>query len=179
MAGDVRAGAGLAGLAFLAGCQLILDFPALEEAGPADASTVDGGAPDAQDLCGFLEPNNLLEEAGSILPGTFRAAVCPAGDVDFYQFTLDGAEDLVVEVFFQAGANDLELELLDATSGEVLTVSTGGDGDEKIERSQAQFNRLEEGTYALRIFGRDAEVQNDYDVMWRRGPAAPPADAAP
>ena len=172
MAGTLYAGAGLAGLALLAGCQLVLDFSPRDDGGatPADASgAVDSGASDAVDLCGTLEPNNLLAEALPVEPGTFQAAICPAGDIDFYSFTLDGLQDLAVDVTFVAGPDDLELELLDADTGGLLTISTGVDGNERIERSPVVTGRLPEGTYAVRVFGRDSNVQNDYEVVLTRG----------
>lgn len=172
MAGTLYAGAGLAGLALLAGCQLVLDFSPRDDGGatPADASgAADSGVADAVDLCGTLEPNDLLAEAQAVEPGTFQAAVCPAGDIDFYSFTLDGMQDLAVDVTFVAGPDDLELELLDADTGGLLTISTGVDGNERIERSPTVTGRLPEGTYAVRVFGRDSTVQNDYEVVLTRG----------
>ncbi len=173
MAGALYAGAGLAGLALLAGCQLVLDFSPRDDGGapPADApGAADSGAGDAADLCGVLEPNEALAAALAVEPGTFQAAICPAGDIDFYSFTVDGLQDLAIDVTFVAGPNDLELELLDADTGGVLTVSTGVDGNERIERSKAVSGRLPVGTYAVRVFGRDsATVQNDYEVVLTRG----------
>lgn len=180
MAVGVRAGAAIAGLAFLTGCQLILDFSPIADGGGGDGSAIDGGGPDAETACGVLEPNESLGTPALADPGTFVAAICPAGDQDFYGFDLSGSEDLVIELTFEAGVNDLELELYDATSGDVLTLSTGGDGDEKIEHSAANSNRLGAGTYAMRVFGRDLQVQNEYQLMWRRGFALPvDAGAAP
>lgn len=180
MAGTLYAGAGLAGLALLAGCQLVLDFSPRDDGGapPVDApGAADSGASDAVDLCGQLEPNELLAEALAVEPGTFQAAICPAGDIDFYRFDLDGTQDLAIDVTFAAGANDLELELLDADTGGVLTISTGIDGNERIERSPAVSGRLPEGAYAVRVFGRDSAVQNDYEVVLTRGSLL--ADAGP
>jgi len=168
MAGALYAGAGLAGLALLAGCQLVLDFSPREDGGAPSADAAgasDSGASDAVDLCGQLEPNDLLAEALAVEPGTFQAAICPAGDIDYYRFDLDGTQDLAVDVIFVAGPNDLELELLDADTGGVLTISTGVDGNERIERSPAVSGRLPEGSYAVRVFGREGTVQNDYEVV--------------
>ena len=180
MAGAVYAGAGLAGLALLAGCQLVLDFSPRDAGGgpTADApAPPDSGASDAVDLCGQLEPNELLAEALAVEPGTFQAAICPAGDIDFYRFDLDGEQDLAIDVTFEAGANDLELELIDADTGGVLTISTGVDGNERIERSPAVTGRLPAGTYAVRVFGRDSTVQNNYEVVLTVGSLVP--DAGP
>lgn len=170
MAGGVVAGAGLAALAMLAGCQLVLDFSPIDDNGSeVDAAPVDGAAPDATDLCAVLEPNDALASAAAIEPGTFMASICDGGDSDYYGFTLDGTQDLIIDLVFTAGVNDLELELYNVETTEVLVLSTGGDGDEKIERSAAQANRLVEGSYAARVFGRDAAVENEYELTLTRG----------
>jgi hypothetical protein len=170
MAGGVVAGAGLAALAFLAGCQLVLDFSPITDIGSeVDAAPLDGSTPDAADLCALFEPNDDLTTAAMVDPGTFQASICEGGDSDFYGFALDGTQDLIVDLTFVAGPNDLELELYNADTTEVLVLSTGGDGDEKIERSAAQSNRLVGGSYAIRVFGRDGAAVNDYQVTWVRG----------
>jgi hypothetical protein len=169
----VRAGAGLAGLAFLAGCQLVLDFSPLTDGGVPDGGVPDAGA-DAADFCPDFEPNELLQEAQELdVPGPFRAAICPRSgtpDEDFYSITMDGNQDLNILLTFEAGDNDLELELYHQLSGMKLVVSTGTDGDEQIARTFAAGNRLTAGTYAIRVFGRSATVANEYELTWARGP---------
>jgi hypothetical protein len=171
MAGSLYPGAGIAGLALLAGCQLLVDFAPLADGGaPADSGSepIDAAVADAGGACDELEPNGSQGEAPEIEPGSFQVAICPAGDVDFYGFGLDGKQDLIVEVTFEAGADDIEMELLDA-EGDVVTISTGVDGDERIERSPQVTGRLPAGSYAVRVFGREAAVQNDYQLVLMRG----------
>lgn len=177
MAGALFAGAGAAGLALLAGCQLALDFAPLDDAGPPDGGGVmDSGVADAVDLCGQLEPNDALAEGFMLDPGTYQASICPPADNDYYRFSLDGSQDLAVDLTFQAGANDLELQLYDVNTAAVITLSTGIDGDERIERSLAVSGRLPAGAYAVRVFGREETVQNDYEITLAIGgtPAAGP-----
>jgi hypothetical protein len=177
MAVGVRAGAGLAGLALLTGCQLVLDFSPLRGANP-DAGAPDG--PVGPTSCDVLEPNDSLAEAQPIDTGTlqmFQASICPSGDSDFYRFTLDGAQDLSVLVTFASGANDLELELYNVTNDIPLVLSTGEDGDEQIV--QAQDGRLPVGDYAVRVFGRSNAVVNDYQLTWTRGTLQLDAGAEP
>lgn len=174
----VRAGAGFAGLALLAGCQLVLDFSPLADGAPPDATAVDAG-PDPAQFCDDLEStdgtpnNNTITLAYDLEPGTYQAAICPPDD-DFYSITMDGNQDLNILLTFQAGADDLELELYHALSEMKLVVSTGTDGDEQIERTFAAGNRLTAGTYVIRVFGRDGEVENDYSLVWARGPLPSP-----
>lgn len=171
MSVGARAGAGLAGLAFLAGCQLVLDFstevePRVPDASvPADAAPADA----AVSPCDTLEPNETSAAAAPIEPGTFAASICAAGDQDYYSFAVDGSQDVDILVTFEAGSNDLELELYAEGSGVALVLSTGSDGDEQIQRVAAQENRLAAGTYAIRVFGRLAGAQNDYQLTLQRG----------
>jgi hypothetical protein len=174
MSVGARAGAGLAGLALLAGCQLVLDFSSEVERPAPDASIPDAGPPDAASLCGALEPNDTVSSPAPVEPGTFAASICAAGDEDFYSFTLDGDQDVDIVLTFEAGANDLELELYSQASGIRLTFSTGTDGDEQIRHSDGQGNQLAVGTYIVRVFGADAAVVNDYQIVLERGPIASP-----
>lgn len=168
----------MAGLALLAGCQLVLDFSPLADGGAPDAGVIDGGGgSDAADLCAELEPNNSLATALAIEAGPLQAAVCPAGDDDFYGFELTGSEDMAIDLTFEQGANDLELALYDVAAIEVLTISTGTDGDERIERSEAVSGRLPAGSYAVRVFGRDDDVQNPYELVLSLG--VPPRSTIP
>ena len=177
MSVGARAGAGLAGLAFLAGCQLVLDFSSEVERPVPDASVADAAPlPDAaESLCDALEPNETSDASMPIDTGTFAAAICGAGDQDYYSFTLDGSQDLDILVTFEAGSNDLELELYAEGSGVALVLSTGSDGDEQIQRTLAQENRLLAGTYVIRVFGRINGAENDYQLTLQRGVIASPA----
>ena len=74
MSVGARAWAGLAGLAFLAGCQLVLDFSSEVERQPPDASIQDAGITDAASLCGALEPNDdLAPDIGLSAAATMNA----------------------------------------------------------------------------------------------------------
>ena len=151
----------LAALAALAaGCQLVLDFSPIGDAGPDD---IDSGANTA--LCTAGEPNDDLAAASAIvLSEPLDAALCGAADQDFHRFSVDGAEDVVIELTFSGAAGDLELSLWDAASATVLTISTGTDDDERIEQSAALNNRLPAGEYAALVVGRDDTVENTYQL---------------
>ncbi len=161
------AGRALVALAWIAlaaassGCQLLLDFSELADGGASDDSAVPA---DASALCSAGEPNESFDAAVAVSTGAL-GAVCGEGDLDFYKFTVDGNQDVEVVVNFTAGEEtDLELNLVDST-GAVLTVSTGLDGDERIEQSQALGNRLAAGDYAAEIFGRTATASNEYELI--------------
>jgi hypothetical protein len=170
--GMVRAPLGGAGRALLAlawiafagaasGCQLLLDFSELADGGPSD----DGAPPgDASPLCENDEPHDSFDMAAAVTTGAL-GAVCGGGDLDFYKFTVDGNQDVTMVVNFTAGeSTDLELSLVDS-AGTVLTVSTGLDGDERIEQSAALGNRLAAGDYAAEIYGRTPAVSNEYEFI--------------
>jgi hypothetical protein len=163
-----REGAGRAVLALVwialggaaSGCQLLLDFSELSDGGPPG----DGTGADASALCSEGEPNESFETAGAVTTGAI-GAICGGGDLDFYKFTVDGNQDVVLVLTFTAGeATDLELDLVDS-AGTVLTRSTGLDGDERIEQSAALGNRLAAGDYAADIYGRTADVANEYELI--------------
>lgn len=177
MSVGARAWAGLAGLTFLAGCQLVLDFSSEVERPTPDAGIpADAALPDAAaSLCETLEPNDTSSAPMLIEPGTFAASICADGDEDYYSFTLDGSQDVDILVTFAAGSNDLELELYAEGSGVALVLSTGSDGDEQIQRTAAQENRLAAGTYLIRVFGRLVGAQNDYQLTLQRGVIAGPS----
>jgi len=164
----VRAPLGaLAALAWIAlatgasGCQLLLDFSELPDGGASD----DGAPPgDASALCSTDEPNDSFDMATATTTGGI-GAICGSGDLDFYKFTVDGNQDVALVVNFTAGTDtDLELNLVDST-GAIVTLSTGLDGDERIEQSAALGNRLAAGDYAAEIFGRTSTVSNEYELI--------------
>jgi hypothetical protein len=167
MAGALFAGAGIAGLALCAGCQLVLDFAPLADAAPPDADIVvaDAPLPDAMvDPCEQFEPNDRLDDGVAIAPGALQAAICGDEDSDYFLFDLDGKQDMSVDLTFEAGDNDLELQLYENTNGTLLEISTGMDGDERIEHSEEVSGRLPAGNYGVRVFGRVPEAQNGYEL---------------
>jgi len=156
----------LAALAWIAlatgasGCQLLLDFSELADGGAPD----DGAPGDASVLCASDEPNDSFDTATAVTTGAI-GAICGGGDRDLFKFTVDGNQDVTLVANFTAGEDtDLELDLIDSAGG-VLTVSTGLDGDERIEQSAALGNRLAAGDYAAEIFGRTSTVSNEYELI--------------
>ncbi len=146
----------------LSGCSLILDFGGdITDAGPGgdDAAVGDGGS-----LCDFLEPNDNIRTAMAIDPGTFQAEICPDGDRDWYSFSVNGAQDMTVQISFDAmaGLGDLDMLLfLDTgdSTGVELDPKGNGFGDvERIERTETStvctnqgWCRLPAGNYAVKV----------------------------
>lgn len=146
-------------VAMAAGCQLVLDFAPLPDGGSGrDAAPADANAL----LCAESEPNDSLDAAATAPAAAILAAICPAGDRDFYQFSVDGSQDVSILVTFTEGVGDLELSLHDSTTAEVLTISTGTDGDEEIVQRESLGNRLPAGTYAAEVFGRTGSEVTEY-----------------
>ena len=157
----------------VAGCQLVLDFSPVPDGGGED----DGGLVAA---CELGEPNDELSAAAAASPGSaIQGALCGADDRDFFSFAVDGAQDAIVELTFGAADGDLELELWSVGTGEVLTVSTGTDDDERIEHSAALGNLLPAGEYAALVVGRDGAVENDYELLVTLGGGMPDAGPVP
>lgn len=181
----MRAAAGA--VAALAGCSLILDFGGdLRDAGTAGdaAPTIDGGAMS----CTAYEPNDAQDSAIAIEAGTLSAAVCPEGDRDWYAFSVDGAQDVVIELRFdnRNGAGDLDMLLFDDQGAELLPKGNGFSDVERIERTAtSQHGRLPAGTYAVEVFAFQNNRTNDYtleltiDPPTGGTPDAGPPDAGP
>jgi hypothetical protein len=149
----------LASAALVAGgCSLILDFAPGADGGPGDDAGSDGGA---AVHCTVGEPNDEVDAAGA-LDGSIDAANCAEGP-DYWSFEVGEGQDLEVLLTFTAGASDLEMQLL-SMAGEVLTISTGTDGDEQIDQSLALGNQLEAGTYVIAVLGRETSAMNDYHL---------------
>ncbi len=146
-------------LCLLSGCSLILDF--------GGDITDAGGDPDdaGPDFCDTDEPNNTQAMATPVEDGMRQAAICPKGDVDFYSFTVDGAQDMIAELSFdnRGGLGDLDMLLFSETGAQLLPAGDGFGDVETIDRSEASANgRLPAGTYALRVFAFDNQRENTY-----------------
>jgi hypothetical protein len=157
--------AGAAALIALGGCSLILDFDVEADGGPGDAGVADATR-DGPDPCETGEPNDDISEAYPISAGTHSdLAICPAGDKDFYRFTLGEAQDLVILLSFDnmGGAGDLEMRLYDG-QGTIVDGSMGFGNTERIERSLAMSNQLPADDYSIEIYPFSASTQNTYTL---------------
>ncbi len=153
--------------ALLGGCSLILDFDTSNGGGGTDAAPSDAGpVGDGGDPCSAYEPNNSLSTAYTIEAGTYApVGICPSGDRDFYSFTVDGAQDVVVEALFtNAAGMDLEMRMYN-DQGMVIDRSETFDSNERIERSSAMGTLLAAGTYSVEIFGFNNVDTNDYQLV--------------
>jgi hypothetical protein len=145
-------------------CSLILDFdtpladsgPPPPDGGPDAAPRIDGGMDP-------YEPNDSASEATVIMPGTTAGpSISPAGDHDFYRFTLTETRDVTIDCNFIPTEGDLEMELLDGTLV-VIDRSTNFSMDEQIVRSGAEA--LPMGDYFIRIFGFNDDFTNSYEIV--------------
>lgn len=152
------------------GCSLILDFSESADAGPEgdDGGLIDAfGNGDAPPPCDAFEPNNDISSPTLVDPGTHPGlAICPGGDRDFYRFSVEAGQDMIVEIRFDnmGGAGDLEMRLFDGT-GTQVAVSMTFDDNELIERTAAMMNQLPADDYTAEVFGNQASVQNDYTLL--------------
>jgi hypothetical protein len=149
----------------LSGCSLALDFS--PKAIPVDAAI---DAVYTQPECDYKEANNLAAMAAVITPADVGpAAICPAGDHDFYRFTVPDANDVVtIKLSFddRGGLGDLDLRLYDATGATVLAQSRGfGDGELITCPGAAPCPQLAAGDYLFEVFGATDAVVNRYDLL--------------
>lgn len=161
-----RAALAVAVCGVIAGCSFILDFDDSQDNPAFDASMADAGpVGDGGDPCAAYEPNDSLAQAFVLAGGTYAPiGICPAGDHDFFQFTVDGSQDVVIEALFtNAAGMDLEMRLYDGT-GMVIDRSETFDSNERIERSAVGGNLLAAGDYIIEIFGFNDTDQNTYTL---------------
>jgi hypothetical protein len=103
---------------------------------PYDMELVrEAGAPCADDPFEGAEGNNTLETATPAdqvpLDVTLLGAICP-GDVDYLTVNLEDGEGVDVELDFDDSVTDLDLRLLDATTGALLAASAGTSTPERV-----------------------------------------------
>jgi len=116
------------------GCSLILDFS--DSAAPHDAAI---DTPYTKEQCDYLEPNDSLDTAAVIAPGTDTGpgAICPnmtgTDDVDYYKFNVPtGTATVTIDLTFTTALGDLDLVLFDG-NGTMKAQSRGfGDGEKIV-----------------------------------------------
>jgi hypothetical protein len=153
-------GALTAALLAMSGCSLILDFGGDITDGGVDQ--IDGGQ-----FCDIGEPNNTQAMGQLITAGGFQAAICPEGDRDYYVFTVNGAQDMTVEITFDNmnGLGDLDMLLFNAAGAELMPKGNGFGDTERIERtSTSTHGRLDAGDYAVQVFAFDNGRENTYQL---------------
>lgn len=126
----VRECVALSAVALLPACSLVLDF---NEAAPHDASF---DAPYTQAECDYMEPNDSVATATTITAtDTGPAAICKPSvgnpeDADYYKFTVASAAVSVGISFTNRPGGDLDIKLLKASDGTMVSQSRGfGDGE--------------------------------------------------
>lgn len=126
-------------------------------------STGDPDGAESSVYCPRFEPNDRLEEASILERRNALAAVCPAGDEDYYAFDVERDQDVTVLVRFESpqSMRDLDLRLYD-DSGALIDESATLDDFEFIQRTSAFSNRLPQGGYSFAVRARDQATQNDY-----------------
>jgi hypothetical protein len=146
------------------GCEALLDFS--ERPAPPDAAPPD--APPMPDPCGVLEKNDTFATAIAVPSGEARmAAVCPAGDVDFYKVTLTANQTLDFKILFKNAKGDLDLVLFD-TAMVVRGQSHGTADNEEVKcpggAGQNQCSQLPAGDYVAKVYGAIDGVANSYQL---------------
>jgi hypothetical protein len=148
---------GVACAVLVGGCEVLLDFKAHPDAGPADAAPVDAML--VPDPCTVLEPNNDPTTAIALVTGENRyAAICPAGDVDYYKVSTVAGQSIDFKILFKNANGDLDLQLYDMTGmGLPLAESRGFDDNEEIKcpndaGMMPSCAQLAAGDYIFKVF---------------------------
>ncbi|MDQ3034200.1 MAG: hypothetical protein M3Y87_17460, partial [Myxococcota bacterium] len=92
------------------------------------------------------EPDDTRATARRIVGTSFEGTVCP-GDDDFIALTIAGASMVHVEILFDSGIGDLDLEL-QGPDGARIRASTGVGDTETIDAMVSAA-----GTYYVRVYG--------------------------
>jgi hypothetical protein len=151
-------------LASGSGCTLITDFSIKPDAGPS---------PEA---CTTLEADpDDLDHPVPIEPGGNLVAICPAGDLDYYQFTVPGAnqtvsvtirndelkvQDLELTLFYASGALIVRGEGISENAKVIVCPNTNPicDGD----TSDGDIDPLPTGDYKLEVKATGPAVDKEY-----------------
>jgi hypothetical protein len=148
------------------GCEVFLDFSVHADAGPADAPPADAML--VPDPCTVLEPNNTPDAALALTTGEARyAAICGAGDEDFYKIHLVTGQSLDFKVLFKNAKGDLDLQLKDALGTAVVAESRSFDDDEEVKcpndpGMSPACAMLSAGDYVVRVFPAVPGTSNVY-----------------
>ncbi len=158
--------------ALVTACSLILDFD--DPPAPPDAQTIDA-IPAA--ACDFGEPNDNRTVAAPLDPVMGQsAAICGAGDRDFYSIQIADGQALSFTILFPqtGGRGDLDMRLLDDVGG-IVARSLSTDPDEAIicPGASPACPVLAAGNYVIEVFGFSPDVENGYTINYELTGAAP------
>lgn len=92
-----------------------------------------------------FEPNDQVDTAAPVGPGTFAAELTPAGDTDFYAVDLAGGDELQVDVLFAHSEADISLTVLGPDQN-FLGGSFSSTDDERVLLTTTQS-----GTHFVRV----------------------------
>lgn len=141
-----------------AGCSAVLDWDPKPDAGPDPAA------------CMYKEPNDAIATPQPLVVGDVGpAAICPAADRDFYQFTVpaDGSTVTMRITFDDAAMQDLDMNLYVASTGMLLSQGVSFNmPEERIVCPGVSPNcsALTMGDYVLEVFGAGPATFNTYAI---------------
>jgi hypothetical protein len=140
------------------GCSVILDCNVNPDAVP------DPGA------CAYKQPHDSQAAAQPLLvTDTGPAAICPAGDHDFYRFTVpaDGSTVTMRITFDIVTHQDLDMNLYAAVDGTLLSSGVAFGAPEELivcPGTAPNCNPLTAGDYILEVLGGGPALFNTYAI---------------
>jgi hypothetical protein len=158
MTGRPVAYASLLVAATASGCSVVLDWDQRIDAGPDPAA------------CTFKEPNDTIEVAQALLPTeSGPGAICPAGDHDFYRFTVPAdLQRVEISVAFDlATGQDIDIQLYDPRdSNAIIGQGLSGVTPEVLicPAPAPMCPQLVTGDYILEVLGASPTVNNAYTI---------------
>lgn len=115
---------------------------------------------------GGFEPNDSRNQAEGIRPGTHRDLQLCFEEEDWYALTLNGGDEIEVELRFDDDEGDLDMQLFRPGSNSVWERSESHSDNERIAATA-----LQAGDHLLRVFGQEA----GYDLIFEVSACEPDA----
>ncbi|HVV86912.1 MAG TPA: PPC domain-containing protein [Kofleriaceae bacterium] len=148
----------------LGGCSLVLDFSPLPDAAPTDAPVTDA-------QCAAFEPNDDPSTPTDIQPGQLMAAICAAGESDYFRITVEADQTISVKIEFdnRGGAGDLDLRLLSGDGAMAYDDSKTATDTEEVMcpgGTRCPQSSLPAGMYLVQVVGATRTVQGPYTLTY-------------
>lgn len=138
------------------GCSFVLDWDIKPDAGLDPAA------------CALLEPNDSIAAAMPIAAGaTGPAAICVAGDLDYYRFSVVDGQSVTITVSFDiSNTQDLDIFVYDGGGTLISSGVTFGPSQEVVAcpGTNPLCPSLPTGDYYFLVEGGSPTVRNLYDI---------------
>lgn len=106
-----------------------------------------------------FEPNDTPLSAVPVIPGTTSAAICTAGNCDYWGVDLTSGDSVIIQTQHESDKGNLTTTLFDPSGLSTIEVSSDPNNQEV-----STFLVTEAGRYIVRVCGSTAQDRNLYDL---------------